>query len=130
MFHAGSSFFIPNDRHLWFVLSDPEIDPQSVVYVNLTSYSPPPAPQNARNDPACIWTLGDHPFVEHPTCVYYHGAHIGSIANLRGRYACGGISFHEPASPQMLAKMQSSSADSHYTGEDVYQLLVDQGLAT
>jgi hypothetical protein len=50
------------DSHLWIVISDPALDPQRVVLVNMTSH-------RADKDQACVLEMGDHPYVSHRTCI-------------------------------------------------------------
>lgn len=61
----GDTFrFTNRDSHLWIVLSDPALNPTNVLIVNLTSQTP-------GKDSTCVLNVGDHPFIRHPTIVYY-----------------------------------------------------------
>jgi hypothetical protein len=65
---AGDTFLrTDNDRHLWIVLSDPAVDPDTVLLVNLTTY-------DSRKERACILLPGDHEWVRKETCVNYQDA--------------------------------------------------------
>jgi hypothetical protein len=61
--------------HLWVVLCDPVGDPAEVVIVSLTTF-------RAHSDDTVVLQPGDHPFVQHPTCVYYSDARITTVARL------------------------------------------------
>ena len=61
--------------HLWVVLCDPAGPRQEVVIVSLTTYRP-------HSDDTVVLQPGDHPFVQHPTCVYYSDARVTTVSNL------------------------------------------------
>jgi hypothetical protein len=71
---AGDTLLIDDpgttlDSHLWIVISDPDVDPEHVVIVNLTSY-------RADKDQACVLDKGDHPYLSHRTCVETGGPRL------------------------------------------------------
>jgi hypothetical protein len=53
--HAGDVYRFTKsaDVHRWVLISDPVLDPDKVLSVNITSYDP-------REDQACILEIGDH----------------------------------------------------------------------
>ena len=56
------------------VISDPRLDPGLVVVCFLSWQS--------WHDQACIVRAGEHPFVQHDTCVNYPGARVVPEAKL------------------------------------------------
>lgn len=72
--NGGDTFRIPQpgtslDSHLWIVISDPAVDDERILIVNFTTLRPD-------SDQACILVAGEHPFVQHQTCVNYGGAKV------------------------------------------------------
>ena len=60
--------------HLWVVLSDPAIDPDNVVIVNLTD-------SNSHHDHSCLLNASDHSGVfTKPSCIAYQFAKVTSVA--------------------------------------------------
>lgn len=129
MFQEGTSFWVSADPHLWFVISDPAIDEERVLYVNVTSWDDSRQPSNPSNDSACILYPEDHPsFIKHKSCVYYYGAQIAGLHSLERKLAKGKIQFEGRASPQLVAKIREKAGDSIHMQPDAYQILDDQGL--
>lgn len=128
---SGTSFDADIDsfRHPWFVISDPANDTSQILSVNLTTYDVTKRPSQF-NDPACVLEAGEHPFVEHPTCVCYAGACVCSLYAFESRLTNGRFRLrNDPASPLLLAKMQTSSAESKFMEIGRFEILNDQCLA-
>jgi len=109
------------DEHFWVVLSDPLKDSAKVVIVNFTSDS-------ADKDQACIVNVGDHPWVSKKTCVNYPEARFLSVEDFWKLKKAGLIQSQEPASPQLLERMQRAVADSLDVPIEIEDLLAEQGL--
>jgi predicted class III extradiol MEMO1 family dioxygenase len=63
-------------RHPWVIVSDPEMDAENVLVVNLTD-------MNHHHDHSCILREEDNPEnIEKPSCVAYQFANVTSIARL------------------------------------------------
>jgi hypothetical protein len=64
--NAGDLFKFRNlaDIRAWTIISDPSVDANSVLIVNLTSW-------DRHEDQACVFKAGDHPFIVNKTCVAY-----------------------------------------------------------
>ncbi len=90
--------------HLWVIISDPELDPENVVIVNLTDAT-------KFSDQTCILRPGDHADLTKPSCVAYGFAKITSVAALKKVQQCGSISLTTPASPEMLDKILKGAQD-------------------
>jgi hypothetical protein len=130
MFWAGTSFWIKHERppHLWFIVSDPKKDDEHVLYVNVTSLDWNAPKNDPHNDRACIIYAGEHRFITRDSCVYYYGAQVASVAHLTYRYDTGGLTLDDPASPELLAKMQTCGGDSVHLEPGYYDILAIQGL--
>lgn len=129
MFAAGDAFRVGGvDRHVWIIISDPAIDPEHVLIVNLTSWDDSRRDTDPRKDPACILFPSDHPFVQHKTCVYYRGAQVASVQHLLFRRSHGELEMIEPASPQLLEKMRMCAGDSMHMALEHFRILEAQHL--
>jgi len=96
VFSPGDTFIkrptsgIPS--HLWIVVSDPALDLEQVLIVNLTTSKP-----GSDVDPACVVLPGEHPFVRMESYVIYERANVTSTAHLSKAVGIGMLSglFHK-----------------------------------
>lgn len=81
-------------KHLHFVCSDPVFYPQytkeCVLVVNITSIK-----EGLEHDASCLLDVGDHPFITHPSYVYYRKADIYGADNLTRNIADGSFDVHD-----------------------------------
>jgi hypothetical protein len=112
---------VDNDRHLWIVLSDPTVDPENVLLVNLTTY-------DSRKERACILTPGDHDWVRKETCVNYHDAVVTSSGLLDDARIGGAIRLQSPLTDRILQKVRNGVLDSERMSLDHANIVIDQGL--
>jgi hypothetical protein len=96
--------------------------------VHLTSYFADRLQSDIFNDPACIILPGEHPFIEHPTCVCYASAQAPSLAHLEWRLSKREIELDVPASPALLKKIRKGAAASEHMLPALFDLLVEQAL--
>ena len=93
---AGTTFLrSDSDKHLWIIISDPELDPENVLIVNFTSL-------DARKEAVCTLCVGDHPWIRHDTCVNYADAVVTSLTKLYAAKDAGAILLHNPVSDAVL----------------------------
>ena len=123
--NAGDTFIIdvPGtslDSHLWIIISDPVTRPDEVILVNFTKYG-------ASKDQACIVERGEHPFISQRTCVEYRRLKVASVEQLQAFLDHGLMSSHNPASPDLLAKIRAGVPNSRMHNEHVL-MLTAQGL--
>ena len=77
------------DPHLWVVASDPALNADRVLILNLTSWRP-------GIDQSCVIESGEHPLVNHRTCVNYSGARITSAGQLAAALSMGALVKKDP----------------------------------
>lgn len=121
---SGDTFLLADpgiDPHLWFVLSDPLLDPQNVVVVSFTTWAP-------YKDQCCIVDCGDHPWIKHKTCVYFRGAQIVPNDVLDKQVLAGAIVLQNPLDQALLDRIRAASALSKEMKGRPYAILEDQGL--
>ncbi len=109
------------DAHLWIVLSDPSIDPEKVLIVNLTTL-------DARKEQICVLNRGDHPWIKHETCVNFADSIITTLAKLNAARAGGALQMRAPLSPGLLKKIREAVLDSERIPMDNADVLIEQGL--
>jgi hypothetical protein len=108
------------DSHLWIVISDPALDPQRVVLVNMTSH-------RADKDQACVLEMGDHPYVSHRTCIEYRRAKVVRDGDMEALLSAGKISKSAPCSPALLKRIRDGVAAS-WMRLEVVAILQEQKL--
>jgi hypothetical protein len=124
--NAGDTFRIPEpgtslDSHLWVIISDPAIDAERILIVNFTTL-------RADSERACILSAGEHPFVNHDTCVNYGGAKIVSARQIDFLLTKGKLSNHAALSEALLQKIRFGAANSTRMSLEHADILIDQGL--
>ncbi|MEX2119929.1 MAG: hypothetical protein WD847_10080 [Pirellulales bacterium] len=119
---AGDTFrFIIGDDHLWMIISDPGLDKSKVLLVNLTTW-------RADKEQTCLVNPGDHPSVQHNSCIYYRGSRVHSDAHLNSMLNLGRIVLQDPLADSLLARIREGAARSLLMRLEHGQILFDQGL--
>lgn len=123
---SGESFRVSQhtrfrDRHIYYILSDPEQDPAKVVIANLTSYEP-------NEDDSCILEAGDHSTVTNRSCIRYGSARICSMAHIEDAIRRGLVDRHGVVSPRVLTRMHRGAGRSKFLPQECRELLKAQGL--
>ena len=119
--YRATAEYLHEDDHLYFVISDPQLNQDVVAVVALSSWSP-------HKDQSCILEPDDHPFVRQRSCIYYPDARCLEMENLRRAFRGGILELHNPASPLLLEQIQEGAAASPDLPNDVRDLLCQQGL--
>lgn len=82
-------------KHLHFVCSDPVFYPktakESILVVNISSIQ-----EGLEHDETCVLDVGDHPFIAHPSYVYYRKADIFGADTVKRNIDDGTFDVHEP----------------------------------
>jgi hypothetical protein len=119
---AGDTFIRADfDKHLWVVLSDPNLDPEHVLIVNLTTL-------DERKEKVCILKPGEHPWVQHDTCVNYADSVVTTLAKLNAARVGGAVTMHARLSASVLKKMRDAAMESERMPMANADPLIDQGL--
>lgn len=91
-------------NHLHFICCDPVYYPNlgrdCVLGVNISSIN-----DGTEYDHSCILDAGDHPFIKHPSYVYYRKADIFGSESISRNVAEGNFSIHDPCSDQAFNKI-------------------------
>jgi hypothetical protein len=119
---AGTTFLLSaGDIHLWIIISDPELDPQNVLIVNLTTLAP-------RKDQSCVLKVGDHPWIRHDTCVNFGDSNVTTLEKLIAARDANALMTQSPVSPQLLQRIRESAMNSTKMALDHAEILISQGL--
>jgi hypothetical protein len=106
--------------HLFVVVSDPHMDPNRVLIVNMTT-------DYGKQDQSCVLLPGDHPFVTHRTCMYYAGSRIESNRTLEWMISSATAKVCEPVSAEVLDRIRQGVAISDHASFEAKQILTEQG---
>ena len=110
-------------QHLWVIISDPRQQSSTLVIVNFTTWYP-----DRDRDPTCMVQDGEHPFVDHPTCVSYRDAQM-LTANLLDRWLRDRkMISHVRVSEALLERIRHGAVASDFTPNEVLDFLREQGL--
>lgn len=118
---AGDTYRRNYGSHLWIIISDPELEPDQVLVVNLTTV-------RRGHDPACVLNRGDHSFIKHATYVYYAEAKILSNRELDVLHSRGDIMLEVPMDHSILIKIREGAAVSDFIPTKYLELLRRQKL--
>jgi hypothetical protein len=121
---GGDTFYVRDravDTHLWVVISEPEQDPERVVMVSLTTYED-------YKEAVCLLDVGDHPRINHRTCVAYNEARMTTLKNLIALRDGGQLSIQVPVSPEVLARIRDGVSKSTRIDYKYIEILLDQGV--
>jgi hypothetical protein len=121
---AGDTFSLRDksvDGHLWLIISDPEFDEDQVLFVSMTSY-------DITKEKVCLLDVGDHPFIQHKTCIAYELAKVAplkALVELRGR---GHLVMGQPVSAELLERIRQGVSLSRRVNIEHVELMIHQGL--
>ena len=108
--------------HPWIIISNPEINPDDVLIVNLTD-------AENHSDRSCVLQISDHPHVfTKPSCVAYCWAKVTSVAALKHLESKGLIFPKAPVCPATLAKILAGAEETDELKNAHRELLRDQSL--
>jgi hypothetical protein len=120
--NAGDTYLVAHPyNHLHVVCSDPAADTSKVLLVSITTFRP-------KEDESCILGKGDHPFINHKSCMRYKDARVASVAQIRTLLNGGQMTRREPVSGVLLARIRDGAGKSDFLPEECRRLLQSQGL--
>jgi hypothetical protein len=114
MLNCGDTFLAADTEeeqlHLWIVVTPPSAG--EVVTVCLVT-------AHKRSERLVVLNEGDHPFVQHESVIAYGYSKIRAVADIEELLRKKLAKQREPASPQLLAKIQAGLLDSEFTPNGV-----------
>lgn len=111
--------------HLWVVISDPTLNNNEVVIVNVTTWRDRAI---FLNDASCILEAGEHPFIDKKSYVYYGEAKLTSESSIRKALVGGVLTVADDCTSELLGKILLGAAQSPHTPIKIIGVLREQGL--
>lgn len=124
MFEQGTAYFLAG-LHYYFVISDPNLDPENIVVVNMTTCR-----GFATEDRSCILEENEHPIVRHKSWIKYEKAEVASLRILNHRLRTNIITdvFPDKCYPDILRRIIAGAESSPLTPKKVLIILKSQNL--
>lgn len=105
-------------EHIYFICNDPVFYPrltkECFLAVNLTSIG-----SGFEIDNTCVLNVGDHPFVKHPSYIFYQRAEILGADTVTRQVISGDIRTHEPCSEKTFLRILNGFTASPYTTPNI-----------
>ena len=120
---AGDTFITISKSirdHLWIVISDPSVDSEKVLIVNLTTWK-------EEKDQSCILEEGEHPFISHKSVISYADAQDTSIENLTAVQDSNQIVLRKPVDDAILTRIRDGLWRSPHSKQGHKAILNEQG---
>jgi hypothetical protein len=95
-------------EHLWAILTQPIPPGRQAVIVNLTTLRP-------GSDTTIVLQPGEHPFISHPTVVFYADARIVNVTTIQEGLRQGLFRQHSAFAPAVLKRIQEGLLRSPFT---------------
>ena len=120
---APGTVYLPSEtgEHFWLVLSDPALNAERVLVVNWTTHE-------AYKEQTCILEAGEYINLTRRSCVYYSGARIVRLDDLRYAELCNKLHVTGILSPELLERIRIGAGRSDFILEGGPILLREQGL--
>jgi hypothetical protein len=117
---AGDTFILTSlDHHLRIIVSDPQIDPDQIVIVNMTEC-------DKDGDCSCQISIGDHPFVTKRSVISYRDGSIVTLKKLHEISKKGLIKHGQPVSDKLLDRIRQGAFSSDFLPENCRRILEEQ----
>ena len=110
------------DDHPRIVISDPELNPDQVVLVNITGF------EGEYRDHLCVLEVGEHKWLKKKTCISYKDASVVKQADIDKLLKNGGLMLLDPVSDEVLGKILSGAEASDDLPNKCRRVLSDQSL--
>lgn len=115
MIQPGETLLKQDPRnHLWIVLSN-ENSTGGIALANLTTHRP------GRSDHQnCLMVRpGEHPYVQHDSCIRFQEAKLTPLAELEDVRLRGQLPQHEPCPPELLLRIQEGMLIAEPVSDEV-----------
>jgi hypothetical protein len=119
---TGDAFYIRDrsvDTHLWVVVSDTDKDPDRVVMISITTFED-------HKEAVCIVSKGDHPRVNHKSCVAYNEARVTTLVLLNTLEDGGLLSVQSQVSDELLTRIREGVSKSMRIKPKFIDILLEQ----
>lgn len=108
----GDTFMLPKPgqetKHLWVLITNPNPATHEALMVNLTTQRP-------HSDRTTILQIGDHPFVQKPSVLFYADARLVDTRRLDDAVQRGACGTHAPFQRSIMTRIQAGVGASPLT---------------
>lgn len=112
----GDSFMLPKPgqetEHLWVLITKPDPVASEAIMVNVTTQRP-------HSDTTTILNVGDHPFIQKPSVIFYADTRMVNTGLLDAAVASGTCQAHAPFQGPVIRRIQCGVAVSPLTPKKI-----------
>jgi hypothetical protein len=120
---CGDTFLLPKSRnqteHLWIVVAEIDAVTGKAICVSVTTRRP-------HSDPTCVLDVGDHPFVSHPSVIFYQDTRQMDLVLVESALTSGIRNFvctrHASCSDALLERIRKGLIESKQTPKGIKEL--------
>ena len=120
---CGDTFLLPKSgketEHLWIVVAEIDGTAREAICVSVTT-------RRDYSDSTCVLNVGDHPFVNRPSVIFYQDAREMDVALVEKALTSGIRNFvctpHDPCSDALLERIRKGLIDSKQTPKGIKAL--------
>ena len=111
------------DRHTWVVLTDPEKNPNQILIVSFTSFTP-----GIGMDDSCVVETNEYSILTNKSCIYYEDIKELSLANLETLSKAGRLQKRTPVPAELLQRIRDGAMISDECRESTKSFLSSKDL--
>ncbi len=129
MIKIGDTYLLSQrgiNDHLQVVISYPELNPDKIVLVSLTSYDKPE--DRELKDSSCVLHPADHPWITHETCVSYRDGRVARREDLDRLLAREMLRQSTPVSQVVLKRILEGAERTEELPNKCKEVLLGQAL--
>ncbi len=112
----GDSFMLPKPgqetEHLWVLITNPDPVTHEAIMVNVTTQRP-------HSDTTTILKVGDHPFIQKPSVIFYADARTVDTRLLDAAVQRGAYNSHAAFQATVIHKIQIGMLASPFTPKKI-----------
>lgn len=112
----GDCFMLPkpgqDTEHLWVLITNPDPGTHDAIMVNVTT-------QRAHSDTTVVLNVGDHPFIQKPSVIYYADARIVDVRTIDAALSSGAFRGHAAFLQPIILRIQGGLAASPFTPKKI-----------
>lgn len=113
---VGDSFMLPKPgqetEHLWVLITNPDPGRREAIMVNVTTQRP-------HSDTTTILKVGDHPFIQKPSVIFYADTRMVNTGLLDAAVTRGACQPHAQFQDTVLRRIQSGVIASPLTPKKI-----------
>ena len=112
----GDSYMLPKPgqetEHLWVLITNPDPATHEAIMVNVTTQRP-------HSDTTTILNVGDHPFVQKPSVVFFADARMVDTRLLDAAVRRGAYNAHAAFQASVILRIQAGLLASTFTPKKI-----------